>query len=91
MSLTGCGSKLPAGRTLLNDPDGPASLIGGRVATFLIHNSMKKITMRQILAALVHECGEIDGRGIFEWYCKTYGVTVVDLAPASVAREVLGL
>ena len=52
---------------------------------------MEKITMRHILAALVHECGEIDGRGVFEWYCKTYGVTASDLAPASVAREVLGL
>lgn len=47
--------------------------------------------MRTIFAALVKECGSVNGAQIFEWYCQTYKVTATDMAPASVAREVLGL
>lgn len=51
----------------------------------------QEITMRNILAALVKEMGENEGKGIFEWYCRAYNVTVADLAPASVTREVFGI
>ncbi len=47
--------------------------------------------MRAIFAALVNECGPNEGADIFEWYCRTYGVTITDDAPPSVAHEVLGL
>lgn len=46
--------------------------------------------MRKIYNALVKELGYEEGKSIFEWYCKTYDVTIVDEAPASVRREVLG-
>lgn len=46
--------------------------------------------MRKVLNALVKELGEAEGRKVFEWYCKTYKVTIEDEAPASVRREVLG-
>lgn len=52
---------------------------------------MKTITMRAIFSALVRECGPTEGASIFEWYCRTYGVTITDNAPDSVKREVLGL
>lgn len=51
---------------------------------------MQTISMRNVFAALVRECGEIEGRAIFEWYCQTYRVTATDAAPASVVREVFG-
>ena len=47
--------------------------------------------MRIIFNALVKELGFAEGSSIFEWYCQTYNVTIADEAPASVAREVLGL
>lgn len=53
--------------------------------------TMKTITMRTILNALVKELGINEGKSIFEWYCKTYRVNITDNAPASVAHEVLGL
>lgn len=46
--------------------------------------------MRKIYNALVKELGYEEGKSIFEWYCKTYDVAIVDEAPASVRREVLG-
>lgn len=46
--------------------------------------------MRKVLNALVRELGQTEGRAIFEWYCKTYNVTVADEAPASVVCEVFG-
>ena len=52
---------------------------------------VKSVSMRAIFAALVRECGPTEGANIFEWYCKTYGVTITDPAPATVAHEVLGL
>lgn len=52
---------------------------------------MRTISMRTIFSALVNECGPNEGASIFEWYCKTYGVTIADSAPATVIREVLGL
>ena len=56
-------------------------------------NEVKPLThkeMRTIYNALVKELGYEEGKSIFEWYCKTYDVTIVDEAPASVRREVLG-
>lgn len=50
-----------------------------------------EITMRHILKALTREMGETEGKDIFEWYCRTYDVTVADAAPATVRREVLGI
>lgn len=50
-----------------------------------------EITMRHILKALVREMGETEGKDIFEWYCRTYDVTVADAAPATVRWEVLGI
>lgn len=47
--------------------------------------------MRTIFNALVRELGETEGRDVFEWYCKTYNVTIADDAPATVKREVLGI
>ena len=47
--------------------------------------------MRTIFNVLVKELGEAEGRSIFEWYCRTYNVTISDDAPASVRREVLGI
>ena len=47
--------------------------------------------MRTIFNALVRELGETEGRAVFEWYCETYNVTIVDDAPATVKREVLGI
>lgn len=52
---------------------------------------MKQISMRTIFAALVGECGPVEGKSIFEWYCRTYDVTIADYAPSTVVREVLGL
>ena len=50
-----------------------------------------EITMRHILKALTREMGETEGKDIFEWYCRTYDVTVADAAPATVRWEVLGI
>lgn len=47
--------------------------------------------MRTIFIALVAELGYEEGKSIFEWYCKTYNVTIMDPAPDSVKREVLGI
>ena len=47
--------------------------------------------MRTIFNALVAELGYTDGKDIFEWYCKTYKVTIEDDAPASIKHEVLGI
>lgn len=47
--------------------------------------------MRTIFNALVRELGETEGCAVFEWYCETYNVTIVDDAPATVKREVLGI
>lgn len=44
--------------------------------------------MRAVFNALVNELGYEEGRGLFEWYCDVYGVTIEDDAPASVTREV---
>lgn len=52
---------------------------------------MEKITMRQIFNALCRELGRFEGCEVFAWYCKAYGVTIADNAPASIVREVLGL
>lgn len=46
--------------------------------------------MRIIFIALVAENGYKEGKSIFEWYCKTYNVTIADDAPETVRREVLG-
>lgn len=46
--------------------------------------------MRTIFNALVKEMGYNEGKSIFEWYCRTYNVTIVDAAPATIRREVLG-
>jgi len=51
----------------------------------------KKVSMRAVFAALVREMGAHEGAQIFEWYCTTYGVTIADEAPATVAREVFGI
>ena len=50
-----------------------------------------KVTMRTIFAALIKELGYAEGTDIFEWYCRTYNVTIADDAPASVRHEVLGI
>lgn len=50
----------------------------------------KNFSMRTIFDVLVCTEGYLEGKAIFEWYCKTYDVTITDKAPASVAREVLG-
>lgn len=47
--------------------------------------------MRTIFNALVRELGFNEGRDVFEWYCKTYNVTIADEAPDTVKREVLGI
>lgn len=47
--------------------------------------------MRAVFNQLCKELGEKWGQQVFEWYCKTYNVTIADKAPASVKREVLGL
>lgn len=47
--------------------------------------------MRTVFNHLCKELGVDEGRKVFEWYCKTYSVTIADEAPASVKREVLGL
>lgn len=52
---------------------------------------MKTVSMRTIFAALTNELGATEGKSIFEWYCKTYNVTIADNAPERVAAEVLGL
>ena len=46
--------------------------------------------MRRIFNALVRELGYEEGKSTFEWYCRTYHVTIEDDAPDSVRREVLG-
>jgi len=46
--------------------------------------------MRTIFNALVWQLGYEQGKSVFEWYCKTYGVTIEDEAPATVRHEVLG-
>ena len=46
--------------------------------------------MRTIYNALIQELGYEDGKATFEWYCKTYGLTIADEAPATIKREVLG-
>lgn len=50
-----------------------------------------EITMRHILKALTREMGETEGKDIFEWYCRSYNVSVADAAPATVRWEVLGI
>ena len=47
--------------------------------------------MRTIFNALCKELGPQKGKDVFEWYCRTYNVTIADDAPASVRHEVLGL
>ena len=47
--------------------------------------------MRTIFNALIRECGYEEGKSVFEWYCKNYGVTITDDAPARVKHEVLGI
>lgn len=51
----------------------------------------KAIPMRSIFAALTKELGEEEGKAVFEWYCSTYNVTISDIAPAAISREVLGI
>lgn len=46
--------------------------------------------MRKVFNALVKELGETAGKATFEWYCRTYNVTIEDAAPATVEREVFG-
>lgn len=52
---------------------------------------MKQISMRNVFAQLVRECGPVEGPQIFEWYCTAYKVTATDPAPASIVREVFGI
>ena len=52
---------------------------------------MEKVSMRTIFAALIEECGYEEGKNIFEWYCRIYNVNAEDIAPATVAYEVLGI
>lgn len=33
--------------------------------------NVNNIKMHHVLAALVYEYGEAEGRDIFEWYCRT--------------------
>ena len=47
--------------------------------------------MRTVFNALVRELGYEEGTSIFEWYCRTYKVTISDDAPATVKREVFGV
>lgn len=49
------------------------------------------MVMRAVFNYLCKELGENEGRKVFEWYCKTYDVTITDEAPVSVKREVFGL
>lgn len=46
--------------------------------------------MRTVFSALCKELGPTEGAQVFEWYCKTYNVTIADEAPATVKYEVLG-
>ena len=46
--------------------------------------------MRKVFNALIAELGYDEGTKTFEWYCKTYGVTIEDEAPATISREVFG-
>lgn len=48
-------------------------------------------TMRSVFHQLVRELGDDAGREMFEWYCRTYGVTIADDAPATVLYEVFGV
>lgn len=50
-----------------------------------------KVSMRTIFAALTKELGQSDGTSVFEWYCKTYNLTIADEANETIKREVLGL
>lgn len=46
--------------------------------------------MRTIFNALVRELGYEEGKSTFEWYCKTYNLTIADEAPDHIKHEVLG-
>lgn len=50
-----------------------------------------KLTMRNVFHALVKELGYEKGKGMFEWYCKTYNVSIEDNIPPAILREVFGL
>ncbi|MBR6250095.1 MAG: hypothetical protein IKR17_02740 [Bacteroidales bacterium] len=47
-------------------------------------------TMRFALHQLVKELGEKEGKETFEWYCKTYNVTISDPMPETVKYEIFG-
>ena len=51
---------------------------------------MRQKTMRDALRALINELGETDGKSVFEWYCKTYGLTVADDCPGVILWEIFG-
>lgn len=51
----------------------------------------REISMRSVFAQLIRELGESEGRDVFEWYCRSYHVTIADEAPATIKREVFGL
>lgn len=47
--------------------------------------------MFDVMKALELELGQKEGLSVFEWYCSTYGVSVDDIAPDTVRREVFGM
>jgi hypothetical protein len=47
--------------------------------------------MRTIFNALLKELGYAEGKDVFEWYCKTYHLTIADEAPEWMRHEVLGI
>jgi hypothetical protein len=52
---------------------------------------MREITMYEVLKQLEKELGVKEGMEVFEWYCKTYNVTVGDVAPDTIKYEVFGI
>lgn len=59
-----------------------------------VHGQIKEtITMQDVLHQLEIEFWDniAEAFDIFEWYCKTYNVSVGDAAPATVRREVFGI
>ena len=53
---------------------------------------MNKITMREVFNQLVRECGEQEGKDIFEWYLQAYNLhSIADEAPATIKYEVFGI
>ena len=72
-------------------PDPRKGLASTQINNKHYRDMNREISMRSVFAQLIRELGESEGRDVFEWYCRSYHVTIADEAPDAIKREVFGL